>query len=56
VLKKSKWTQKWNKGPKGKVAAVSEEEQDIWQNIHEGHRAEDCKVHIQVYGWAAEDE
>jgi trehalose utilization protein len=49
-------TQKWNEGTNREKVAISEDGEDIWQDIQEDHSAEDHKANSQVYDWAVEVE
>jgi hypothetical protein len=48
--------QQWNKVPKFKTAAMSEEGEDIWQDLEEDDRAGDGKAYRRAFDWAGESE
>jgi hypothetical protein len=41
--------QHWNKDPRLKEAAISEERKDIWENLRENHRIGDRKTNSLIY-------
>jgi hypothetical protein len=43
--------QQWNKGPRRKTAATSEEGEDIRQDLQEDRRAGDRKANSRVFDW-----
>jgi hypothetical protein len=49
--------QQWNKGPRLKTTATSEEGvEDIWQDLEEDRRAGDRKANSRVVDWATGSE
>jgi hypothetical protein len=48
--------QQWNKKLRCKTADMSEEGEDIWQDLQEDHRAGDRKANSWVFSWATESE
>jgi hypothetical protein len=48
--------QQWNKGPRRKTAATSEEGGNIQQDLQKDCRAENRKTNSRVFNWAAGNE
>jgi hypothetical protein len=48
--------QQWNKGPRCKMVAKSEEGEDIWQDLQEDHRVGGREVSSQDFHQVVESE